>query len=267
MRDINDDMDDLFRRAADGYPLNTKNANWSKVYNSLHSPDDGNVQPEGKKKRRRFLWLLLLLPLGFVLNKYAFQNHIARKEATTIKSPGTNSSGQKSIATKKLNEAGSTASETKPSSLSNNSEPARSKIIENKKNGSTIVTFNSGKPNVSQYKYSVRKSVSRNKNRISPNLAEETEDVETAKNINTITEGTDRGIKKTENTTTNITDTEQAINDNTGKSQIEPPPIKQITAPVNNDDTSKQIETAIVKPTENIDPVKNNTSNKKTKVD
>ena len=32
---VNDDTDELFRRAADDYPLNTDGAEWEKVYNQL----------------------------------------------------------------------------------------------------------------------------------------------------------------------------------------------------------------------------------------
>src|SRR5882757_9111781 len=76
MRDINDDMDDLFRRAADGYPLNTNSSDWNKVQSAMQLSEKGTIpNVESKKKYRRFLWLLLLLPFGFVIEKYGFQNH------------------------------------------------------------------------------------------------------------------------------------------------------------------------------------------------
>jgi hypothetical protein len=66
MQYVNDDMDDLFRRAAENYPLDTKSADWDKIAAELE------IKP-GKTKDnvfrdRRFLWLLLLLPLSFVCN-------------------------------------------------------------------------------------------------------------------------------------------------------------------------------------------------------
>src|SRR6478672_890921 len=66
MQYVNDDMDDLSRRAAENYPLDTKSADWDKMAAELE------IKPEKTKYRvfwdRRFLWLLLLLPLSFVCN-------------------------------------------------------------------------------------------------------------------------------------------------------------------------------------------------------
>ena len=64
MQHMNDDMDELFRKAADDYPLRVNTPDWNKIQEAL----DGNViiEPTGKKKYRRFTWLLLLLPLGFL---------------------------------------------------------------------------------------------------------------------------------------------------------------------------------------------------------
>jgi hypothetical protein len=66
MQYVNNDMDDLFRRAAENYPLDTKSADWDKIAAEL------DIKP-GKTKDsvfrdRRFLWLLLLLPLSFLCN-------------------------------------------------------------------------------------------------------------------------------------------------------------------------------------------------------
>jgi hypothetical protein len=60
---LNDDMDELFRKAAEEYPLKTDGANWDKVLEQLRLPgDDAGTIPYGPtpKKRR---WLFLLWPL------------------------------------------------------------------------------------------------------------------------------------------------------------------------------------------------------------
>jgi hypothetical protein len=72
MQYVNDDMDELFKRAAEDYPLHTNSADWNKVLAALQSQDEkGNKTVSEKKtnKNGRFLWLLLLLPLGFICNR------------------------------------------------------------------------------------------------------------------------------------------------------------------------------------------------------
>lgn len=62
------DIDDLFRRASDKYPLRTDSADWDRMAAALENkgpiPPDGPVAPEEKRKRRFFWLFLLLLPLA-----------------------------------------------------------------------------------------------------------------------------------------------------------------------------------------------------------
>ena len=66
MQYVNDDMDDVFRRAAKNYPLDTSGADWNKVMEGLQG-QEASIPPN-KKSHRRYLWLLMLLPLGLVCN-------------------------------------------------------------------------------------------------------------------------------------------------------------------------------------------------------
>jgi len=70
MQSLNDDMDELFRRASDEYPLNTNGADWNKVLQQLHHTNTNLPKDNNKKKNYNFLWLLLLLPIGFICGKY-----------------------------------------------------------------------------------------------------------------------------------------------------------------------------------------------------
>lgn len=70
MQYVNDDMDELFRRAAQDYPLNTGGADWEKVQKALEEPPAGAERPSGKDHRRHLLWLLLLLPLPWICTQY-----------------------------------------------------------------------------------------------------------------------------------------------------------------------------------------------------
>lgn len=64
MQPVNDDMDNLFRQAAEHYPLSSHGADFGKVLQQLGT---GGTPPPPEKKRRRFLWLLLLLvPIPFI---------------------------------------------------------------------------------------------------------------------------------------------------------------------------------------------------------
>jgi len=62
------DIDDLFRRASDKYPLRTDSADWDRMAAALENkgnvPPDSPIDTEEKRKKRRFFWLFLLLPLA-----------------------------------------------------------------------------------------------------------------------------------------------------------------------------------------------------------
>src|SRR5688572_7004546 len=67
MQHLNDDMDELFRKAADEYPLNTGTPDWNKVAQGL--AEEHVPEPPVKKTYRRYTWLLLLLPLGLLFTE------------------------------------------------------------------------------------------------------------------------------------------------------------------------------------------------------
>jgi len=93
MQSLNDDMDELFRSAADEYPLNTNGADWNKVLQGLHRKEGDGIDEEKKKKDYKFLWLLLLLPIGFVCGRYSGNNKYSndfrsKKEVNKTAAPG-----------------------------------------------------------------------------------------------------------------------------------------------------------------------------------
>lgn len=70
MQPVNNDIDNLYRKAAEDYPLSTNNADWNKLLEKMEA--ETGVQPiEKKEKKTKFLWLLLLLPMFFICNHYA----------------------------------------------------------------------------------------------------------------------------------------------------------------------------------------------------
>jgi hypothetical protein len=78
MEHVNDDMDELFRRAADNYPLNTDSADWNAVVKKLAADESVADNASSKNKNKSYkhlLWLLLLLPLGWMYKNYVSKNN------------------------------------------------------------------------------------------------------------------------------------------------------------------------------------------------
>ncbi|MGZ3957997.1 MAG: hypothetical protein ACXVBT_08920 [Flavisolibacter sp.] len=71
MQHVNDDMDELFRRAGEGYPLDTKGADWDRIARALGTP--APVETRTGRQNRRLLWLLLLLPFSLICTHYVSQ--------------------------------------------------------------------------------------------------------------------------------------------------------------------------------------------------
>ncbi|HET7898910.1 MAG TPA: hypothetical protein VFL47_14595, partial [Flavisolibacter sp.] len=81
MQHLNDDMDELFRRAAGEYPLNTGSADWDKMQALLSSEQTVPAKTKGRKKH--FLWLLLLLPVALICNRSTDSNRSLPVSQTT----------------------------------------------------------------------------------------------------------------------------------------------------------------------------------------
>ena len=83
MQQADSDMDDLFRKAAQDYPLKTDNADWEKVRSYL-SPAAGIAETASPKKNyKKFLWLLLLLPIGWAGYIFISHENNASKQASS----------------------------------------------------------------------------------------------------------------------------------------------------------------------------------------
>lgn len=108
MQDVNDDMDELFRRAANGYPLSTAGADWDKVFTALHSDgtkevdiaeQDNFSRPSGKYPNVLLLLLLLAVPLVcvdyFLINNRIISAGTAKRPegATSVEPIVTNNHG------------------------------------------------------------------------------------------------------------------------------------------------------------------------------
>ncbi len=95
MANINgNNTDDLFRQASDQYPLRTDSSDWEKLASALEA-DPSLISPPvieqgDKRRRKRFLWLLLLLPLGGLGYYAILSNSHARPGVDMANAEGTN---------------------------------------------------------------------------------------------------------------------------------------------------------------------------------
>src|ERR1700727_1604076 len=64
MKYNNGDMDDLFRRASEGYPLRTDSADWDRLASALDGVPAPPSDQEKRRRRRGVFWWLLLIPLA-----------------------------------------------------------------------------------------------------------------------------------------------------------------------------------------------------------
>ncbi|HMJ47131.1 MAG TPA: outer membrane beta-barrel protein [Ferruginibacter sp.] len=70
MQYVNDDMDDLFRRAAEGYSLDTSSGDFNEVMKKLQAEKNIPHVDKSITDKRKWLLLLLLIPFVWVCNNY-----------------------------------------------------------------------------------------------------------------------------------------------------------------------------------------------------
>jgi hypothetical protein len=64
MRQDNSDMDDLFKRASEGYPLRTDSSDWDRLASALDGEPASPLDQKEKRRRRGVFWWFLLVPLA-----------------------------------------------------------------------------------------------------------------------------------------------------------------------------------------------------------
>jgi Outer membrane protein beta-barrel domain len=89
MEHIDNDMDDLFRKAGELYPLKISGSDWEGVAGKLQDPNYGDpgvlsvVRPKESINRRKWLLLLLLIPIG--VGGIIFYSNTANQQHTSSK--------------------------------------------------------------------------------------------------------------------------------------------------------------------------------------
>src|SRR5688500_6573411 len=101
MQQVNNDMDDLFKKAAEEYPLQTGGADWNKVHKALQQTE-GSPGAEKREGRRRFTVLFLLFPMlvgGYFLLK---NNGVTPVQTIADQTPVTKNSEKENIANRNI---------------------------------------------------------------------------------------------------------------------------------------------------------------------
>ncbi len=167
MQSLNDDMDELFRRASDEYPLNTNGADWNKVLQQLHHTNKDLPDDNHKKKNYNFLWLLLLLPVGFICGKYVGNSN---KNITAQKNTEVSVDVADHFKKEKNSKSTTTTSTTKREADNKTLHPeaANNKSKDSKVNYAARNSFHSNKDNKSlDIETKNRNSVSKNGTNVS----------------------------------------------------------------------------------------------------
>jgi hypothetical protein len=179
MQYVNDDMDDLFRRAAENYPLDTSGADWKKVLTMLEGNEGKDVSEKKPNKNGRLLWLLLLLPLGLICNQLYTPSLFNNGGTTGVYQPKANTSREQNGKSGVSNESTPSTSISRDKEMTSNSQTTDDKTV---KDGSkkqalasgpeTAITTSSNKTQ-NQHRISSQKYTGRDRTTSPSQLAEE----------------------------------------------------------------------------------------------
>jgi len=128
MQHLNNDMDELFRRAAENYPLNTAGGDWDAVMKKLALEKSIAKEPVKNNNYKHLLWVLLLLPLLFFYT-YFSSNKNNKVPANILNKNISNKNLANTISPKNLNQQ---LTNTNPNTLLT-SASLHSRILKNNK--------------------------------------------------------------------------------------------------------------------------------------
>jgi hypothetical protein len=96
MRYNDGDMDDLFKRASEGYPLRTDSADWDRLASALDGEPASPSDQEERRRRRGIFWWFLLIPMAGVgyLTWQAQAHHASEKVVVAAASDGRTGAAQ-----------------------------------------------------------------------------------------------------------------------------------------------------------------------------
>jgi hypothetical protein len=142
MQSLNDDMDELFRRASEEYPLKTDGADWKKMMQKMHPIEEDLPEGDKHSNNYRFLWFLLLLPIGFICGRY-----MGNKHPQAVATPG------KSVTINKaptINGERETIDADRKTATVTNTAPSKNKTPESDGGAGKAEVLNRGKTDVAK---------------------------------------------------------------------------------------------------------------------
>jgi hypothetical protein len=152
MEHVNNDMDDLFRKAGEQYPLKSTESDWEGVLGKLKSETLADQQSvsiinaNGKTKRRRWALLLLLIPIS-VGSVILYNSEIKKHPGTSIKTSEmpalVNKRTERQLQKESNQKTNPISQPVTPNPLSRNpsdlvkgpSSPGQSRAVQSQKNG------------------------------------------------------------------------------------------------------------------------------------
>jgi hypothetical protein len=195
-------MDDLFRKAAADYPLKINDGDWESVAGKL-ADEEGFASTEkgaGKKGSRKILWLLALLPLAAIGYNYFHKNGTEEKNIAQQK---INMAQQNDLSRPKNSLANTNTVNVAASSNALQQSVSKSKEVDNAKAvNDELLIVNRSKPssNISP----LQNNLSNNKNAESGNINQQNKVIVLQNNLkNNAANGKNNGAENGVNTNSN----------------------------------------------------------------
>ena len=140
MQPLDNDMDDLFREAAENYPLRVSGADWNKVQAAL-SEKNSLIPAQEKKRTKNWLWLLLFLLIPFVCNQMQVEKNNENISANMqLAATKINADDQAAAASQTAFVTNTKANES--ITTQNNNDNKNTLTVEKKKNDKDAATIN-----------------------------------------------------------------------------------------------------------------------------
>ncbi len=144
MQHIDPDMDDVFKKAADKYPLKTDTADWEAISQKLRANEnniEGDIENKVIYRERKWalLFLLLLIPAGLIVTQYFKVNNEHAQSVAKVK--------DKTVQSSPADKTGNVVNKSEPDKQANSeihgqvNEPVSGNVLTSKRNDNTTIAM------------------------------------------------------------------------------------------------------------------------------